>query len=163
MEMTLTEKPIMEEPIEITMEQIPATVGKIVAGKVVVEKSTTDVFMSIDSEDANEIARGRRSHEHRSYPLPESIERIWLYSKSPVNAIEYVICISHEDSEPIAPDENHRYSYKINQVWMLRHPVGIRHAVAIGALARAPGKYCWVPMSFLKKRPYDKQYHLRQK
>ncbi|CAI7633788.1 unnamed protein product [Penicillium bialowiezense] len=123
----------------MTVEQPPAAVEETVAGKLVVEKSSTDVFMSIESEDANEIARGRRSHEHRSYPLPETVERIWLYSKAPANAIEYVICISHEDAEPIAPDENHRYSYKINQVWMLRRPVGIQQALAMGALTRAPG------------------------
>ena len=126
-------------------------------------KSITDVFMSIEAEDADEIARGRRSHDYRQYELPKTVERIWLYSKHPMNVIEYVICISHEDAEPLAAEAEQRYGYKIHQVWMLRRPLGLCELKAIGALARAPARYSWVSNSFLAQWPYNKQYYLRQK
>lgn len=126
-------------------------------------KSITDVFMSIEAKDADNIARGRRSHEYRKYELPKTVERIWLYSKHPMNVVEYVICISHEDAEPVAAETQQQYGYRIHQVWMLRRPIGMRELIYVGALTRAPAKYTWVPNSFLVEWPYNKQYYLRQK
>lgn len=119
--------------------------------------------MSIEPEGANEIARGRKSHEYRDYPLPATVERIWLYSKSPMKLIEYVICISHNDAEPVELNGQLRYGYEIHQVWMLRRPIGILEAISMDALSRAPGKYSWVPKNFLESIPYKRQYHLRQR
>lgn len=127
------------------------------------EKSTTDVFMSIEAEEANKIACGRRSHQYRNYALPPTVERIWLYSKFPMNLFEYVICISHDGTIPSDSNGRLRYAYKIHQVWMLRRPVGIEQAISMGILARAPAKYTWVPKSFLQERPYNTQFHLRQR
>ena len=127
------------------------------------KKSTADIFMGVEADDANEIARGKRSHEYRHYPLPKTVERIWLYSKAPMKLIEYVICISHNNAEPVGIDGQLRYGYEIHQVWMLRRPIGILQAISMGALSRAPGKYSWVPKSFLESVPYKKQYHLKQK
>jgi hypothetical protein len=126
------------------------------------EKSTTDVFLAIDPHDANDIARGKRSHEYRNHPLPAAVERIWLYSKSPMRLIEYVLTIKHKDSDPVEVDGQLRYGYQIHQVWMLRRPIGIFEARQMGALTRAPGKYAWVPKRFLETIPYNKQYHLQQ-
>jgi hypothetical protein len=127
------------------------------------QKSTTDVFMGIEAEDANEIARGKRTHEYRNHPLPTTVERIWLYSKAPMKLIEYVLSIAHNDTEPVQINGELRYAYEIHQVWMLRRPIGILEASQMGALTRAPGKYSWVPNNFLEAILYQKQYHLKQK
>ncbi|KAJ5200555.1 hypothetical protein N7472_005759 [Penicillium cf. griseofulvum] len=51
-------------------------------------KSTTDVFMSIPAEDGLEIARGRKTSVCRSYSLPPTVRRIWLYTIAPLQVIE---------------------------------------------------------------------------
>ncbi|KAJ5686681.1 hypothetical protein N7536_009300 [Penicillium majusculum] len=63
------------------------------------KKSTADIFMSILPEDALDIGRSRKTTVSRSYPLPATVRRIWFYTTSPLQYIEYVVCISYNETE----------------------------------------------------------------
>ncbi|CAI7675326.1 unnamed protein product [Penicillium discolor] len=58
------------------------------------KKSITDIFMSILPEDALEIGRSRKTTVSRSYPLPGTVRRIWFYTTSQLQYIEYVLQLS---------------------------------------------------------------------
>lgn len=122
-------------------------------------KSTTDVFMSIPPEDAPEIGRGRKTNVFRSYPLPPTVRRIWLYTIAPLQAVEYVVCISHDEAE--SNTGNTKYTYKTRQVWMLRHPIYLHQAISRGIFKAPPRKYCWATESFLDSCRFYRQYPIR--
>ncbi|CAI7632637.1 unnamed protein product [Penicillium glandicola] len=109
------------------------------------KKSTTDIFMSISPEDALEIARGRKAHVNRTYALPSTVRRIWFYTTAPLQLI----------------DKQSTYSYKIRQVWMLKHPIYLHQAISRGILKAPPRKYCWATESFLDSCPFYRQYPVR--
>ncbi|KAJ5558448.1 hypothetical protein N7535_008659 [Penicillium sp. DV-2018c] len=126
------------------------------------EKSSTDIFMSINPKAVNDIARGKKTHVHRNYPLPSTVRRIWFYTTTPMHMIEYVVCISHDVQSTVNVDGKHStYRYQIQQVWMLKRVIGLREAVARGIFKAAPRKYCWATEEFLESRPFGRQYPLR--
>ncbi|KAJ5800278.1 uncharacterized protein N7518_002346 [Penicillium psychrosexuale] len=100
------------------------------------KKSTTDVFMSIPPEDALEIARS-------------TVRRIWFYTTAPLQRIEYVVCISHNEAVPNIDNKLSTYGYKIRQ------------AISLGILKVPPRKYCWATERFLTSRPFYQQYPVR--
>ncbi|KAJ5457940.1 hypothetical protein N7475_009328 [Penicillium sp. IBT 31633x] len=124
------------------------------------QKSNTDVFMSIKPAEVNAILRGSKTHVCRSYPLPATVRRIWLYTTAPIQLIEYIICISHEEVEANTDGKPSSYGYQVLQLWMLKHPIPLEEAISSGILSAAPRRYCWVAESFLQSRPYYRQYPL---
>jgi hypothetical protein len=124
------------------------------------DASTTDIFISISPKAVNDIARGMKTHVHRNYPLPSTVRRIWFYTTGPMQMIEYVVCISHDDAGS-THDKHSTYRYQIQQVWMLRRVIGLREAVARGLFKAAPRKYCWATKEFLESCPFGRQYPLR--
>ncbi|KAJ5952744.1 uncharacterized protein N7479_011157 [Penicillium vulpinum] len=124
-------------------------------------KSTTDIFMSISPEDALEIARGRRTNVYRSYPLPATVRRIWLYTTAPLQLIEYVVCISHNEAVSNTDTKQPTYDYKIRQVWMLKQPIYLHQAISRGILKAPPRKYCWATESFLDSCHFYRQWPVR--
>ncbi|KAJ5178399.1 uncharacterized protein N7500_001098 [Penicillium coprophilum] len=124
-------------------------------------KSTTDIFMSIPPEDALEVGRGRKTNVYRSYPLPATVRRIWFYTTAPLQYIEYVVCISHNETETNTNTKQPTYAYKILQVWMLKHPIYLHQAISRGLFKAPPRKYCWATESFLDSCPFYWQYPVR--
>lgn len=125
------------------------------------KKSTTDVFMSILPEDALEIGRSRKTTVSRSYPLPATVRRIWFYTTSPLQYIEYVVCISYNEAESNTSNKQPTYSYNLRQVWMLKQPIYLHQAIERGILKAPPRKYCWATESFLESCPFYEQYRVR--
>ncbi|KOS47249.1 hypothetical protein ACN38_g1739 [Penicillium nordicum] len=72
--------------------------------------------MSILPEDALDIGRGRKTTVSRIYRLPVSVRRIWFYTTSPLQYIEYVVCISYNEAESNTSNKNPTYSYKCRQI-----------------------------------------------
>lgn len=124
------------------------------------KKSTTDIFMSILPEDALEIGRSRKTTVSRSYPLPGTVRRIWFYTTSPLQYIEYVVCISYNEAESNTSNKQPTYSYNFRQVWMLKRPIYLHQAIERGILKAPPRKYCWATESFLESCPFYEQYRL---
>ncbi|KAJ5497322.1 hypothetical protein N7463_009309 [Penicillium fimorum] len=124
-------------------------------------KSITDVFMCIPPKDALEVARGRKTNVYRSYPLPATVRRIWFYTTTPLQYIEYVVCISHNEAESNTDNKPLKYAYKILQIWMLKRPIYLHQAIARGIFKAPPRKYCWATESFLDSCPFYRQYLVR--
>ncbi|CAG8924216.1 unnamed protein product [Penicillium salamii] len=127
-------------------------------------KSTTDIFMSIKPEHIENIAWRTKNHEYRSYLLPQSIQRIWFYTSSPIQSFEYVAQISHGKRPGEVPDDgrignaefntglkNSGYGYEILTLWKLKDPITLKQAIADGFLKAPPQKYCWAPVGFLEE------------
>lgn len=125
------------------------------------KKSITDIFMSILPEDALEIGRGMKTTVSRSYPLPASIRRIWFYTTSPLQYIEYVVCISYNEAECNTSNKQPIYSYKFRQVWMLKKPIYLHQAIERGILKAPPRKYCWATERFLESCPFYEHHLVR--
>lgn len=136
-------------------------------------KSSSDIFMSIKPEHMGNIASGAKNHEYRGYLLPQKVHRIWFYTTLPVKQIAYVARMSPgkipgevpEDggignTEFNAGTKKSKYGYEIIKLWMLKHPISLEKAILEGFLKGAPQKYCWVPVSLLRRYPLDKHVQL---
>ncbi|CAG8259622.1 unnamed protein product [Penicillium olsonii] len=136
---------------------------------ITMSKSTTDIFMSIKPEHIQNIALRTKNHEYRGYLLPSSIQRIWFYTSSPTQSIEYVAHISHGKRPGELPDDGgigntefntglktSGYAYEILILWKLRDPLTLKEAIRDGHLKGPPQKYCWVPLTFLEEYPLEK-------
>ncbi|CAG8385458.1 unnamed protein product [Penicillium salamii] len=136
-------------------------------------KSTTDIFMSIKPEHIQNIALRTKNHEYRSYLLPQSIQRIWFYTSSPIQSLEYVAHISHGKRPGEVPEDGgignaefniglkkSGYGYEILTLWKLKDPITLKQAIADGFLKGPPQKYCWVPLGFLEEFPLESLTHL---
>lgn len=132
--------------------------------------------MSIKPEHMNNIASGAKNHEYRGYLLPSSVHRIWFYTTTPVKKIEYVARISRAKVPGQVPEDNgigntdfnagrkkSKYGYEILKLWKLQQSIRLEQAISRQILKGAPQKYCWVPLSFLRSCPLDRQDELISK
>ncbi|KAJ5872663.1 uncharacterized protein N7529_005016 [Penicillium soppii] len=137
-------------------------------GKINNKKSNTDIFMSIKPEHMRNIASRSKNHEYRSYLLPSNIQRIWFYTSSPVQCIEYVAHISQGKRPGDVPEDGgigniefneslklSGYGYEILSLWKINEPISLKKAIEEGFLKGPPQKYCWVCLEFLEKYPLD--------
>ncbi|KAJ5549683.1 hypothetical protein N7535_002380 [Penicillium sp. DV-2018c] len=136
-------------------------------------KLSSDILMSIKPEHMSNIASGAKNHEYRGYLLPRRIHRIWFYTTHPIKQIAYVARISPGKIPGEVPEaggigntdfnagrKKSKYGYKIIKLWLLTQPISLKNAILEGFLKGPPQKYCWVPLSLLRRYPLDEQIQL---
>lgn len=124
--------------------------------------------MSIKPEHMSNIASGAKNHEYRRYLLPQKIHRIWFYITHPIKQIAYVARISPGKIPGEVPEDGRignadfsagrktsKYSYEMTKLWLLKQPISLEKAILEGFLKGPPQKYCWVPLSLLRRYPLD--------
>ena len=129
--------------------------------------------MSIKPEHMSNIASGAKNHEYRGYLLPRKIHRIWFYTTLPIKQITHVARISPGKIPGEVPEDGgigntdfnagrkeSKYGYEIIKLWLLKQPISLEKAILEGFLKGPPQKYCWVPLSLLRRYPLDEQIQL---
>lgn len=122
----------------------------------------SDIIVSVDHEQAEQIVEGLKSHEFRDYRIPQTVGRIWIYITQPVCALKYMATISgakqpgeisHED-QGVGNDEFNegkglKFAYELKQVYQLNNPVSLARMRENGWVEEAPAKYVYVPPAVL--------------
>lgn len=96
----------------------------------------TDVVMSIKPVHVEKIKSGVKNHEFRKYVPSRGVDRLWIYTSSPVCALEYVADIDKIVAYPdkIAEDgygnvefnmgqKEVPYAYHIKSLYRLKKPI----------------------------------------
>ena len=96
----------------------------------------TDVVMSIKPVHVERIKIGVKNHEFRKYVPSRGVDRLWIYTSSPVCALEYVADIDKIVAYPdkIAEDgygnvefnmgqKEASYAYHIKSLYRLKNPI----------------------------------------
>ena len=136
-------------------------------------ESSSDILMSIKPEHMSNIASGAKNHEYRGYLLPRKIYRICFYTTLPIKQIAYVARISPGKNPGEVPEDGgigntdfnagrkeSKYGYEIIQLWLLKQPISLNKAILEGFLKGLPQKYCWVPLTLLRRYPLDEPIQL---
>lgn len=126
--------------------------------------------MSIKPNHMGDIASGAKNHEYRLYLLSQMVRRIWFYTTVPVKQITYVARISPGKIPGEVPEDGgignedfnagrkkSKYGYEIIKLWRLKQPISLERAKQEGFLKGPPQKYCWAPLSLLRRYPLDEQ------
>lgn len=96
----------------------------------------TDVVISIKPVHVERIKSGVKNHEFRKYVPSRGVDRLWIYTSSPVCALEYVADIDKivEYPDKIAEDgygniefnmgeKEAPYAYHIRSLYRLKKPI----------------------------------------
>ncbi|KAI0386562.1 hypothetical protein F5Y04DRAFT_244323 [Hypomontagnella monticulosa] len=117
----------------------------------------SDIMVSLHPEPLENILDGTKNHEFRSWKIPASVNRVWLYSTKPHSELKYMCKLSQakvpgeiEDEEGVGNAEfnqgkGSKFAYEILQVYELNNPVSLEEMKDKGWLAAPPQKYRWVP------------------
>lgn len=122
----------------------------------------SDVILSIHPEQANQIAEGVKTHEFRSYRIPQTVGRIWIYVTRPVCELMYMATISAAKQPGELSSDDHgvgskhfnegagtKFAYELKQVYELNNPVSLARMKENGWVEEAPAKYVYVPPAVL--------------
>lgn len=117
----------------------------------------SDIFISIHSGNVEKLVAMVKNHEFRTYTLPSSVARIWLYETKPSSKIRYMASIGTVKEPGEIKDEQglgnmdfnagkglSRYAYEISQMYELANPVSLKTMRRNRWLESAPQKYAWV-------------------
>lgn len=98
-----------------------------------------DVVMSIKPQYVNHIKDKKKSYEFRNYIPKLGIDRLWVYTTSPVGMLEYVIDIDNIVKYPeciigkgVGNDDfnnglkKSKYAYHINHLYRLKRPIALK-------------------------------------
>lgn len=97
-----------------------------------------DVVMSIKPQYVKHIKDKKKNYEYRKYVPKKGIDRLWVYTTSPVCMLEYVIDIDDIvtypdciDEEGIGNDDFNnglkkaKYAYHIKHLYHLKNPINL--------------------------------------
>ncbi|KAI5866201.1 hypothetical protein GGS23DRAFT_374101 [Durotheca rogersii] len=118
----------------------------------------SDILVSLHPEPLAKILDRTKDHEFRSWKIPPSVCRVWIYSTRPFSELKYMCVLG----PPKTPGEIQgekgignaefnggktvmKYAYEILQVYELNNPVSLDEMKRKGWVAAAPQKYTWVP------------------
>jgi hypothetical protein len=118
----------------------------------------SDIIISIRQPYLDQIVEQKKTHEFRTYLLPESIKRFWIYEPSPVSAIKYIAEISkgkppgtfihsgsvQSESVHEGTISSNRFGYEILSLEALDEPITLSGLKSKDWLRGAPQKYCYV-------------------
>ncbi|KAI0887948.1 uncharacterized protein GGS22DRAFT_197865 [Annulohypoxylon maeteangense] len=119
---------------------------------------TSDIMVSLHPEPLARILDRTKDHEFRSWNIPHTVCRVWLYSTKPLSELKYMCILTPpktpgeiEDEKGIGNAEfnqgnqSAKFAYEILQVYELNNPVSLDEMKNKGWIAAAPQKFIWVP------------------
>jgi predicted transcriptional regulator len=124
----------------------------------------TDIIISIHPKHVSNIFSRVKDHEYRNYLIPSSVQRIWIYERSPTSAIKYVAQISQgkRPGEIINAkgllnaefnegklEDTAKYAYEILDLHATPYPWTLQELKAKGWLNDPPQKYCYIRESMM--------------
>jgi hypothetical protein len=117
----------------------------------------SDIFISIHPQHVTNIVNRTKNHEFRTWAIPPSVSRMWIYETKPVATLKYMAKISaakkpggildqdglgNADFDAKPRDKN--YAYEILQLYELADPVPLARIVSNGWIKSAPQRFAWV-------------------
>jgi predicted transcriptional regulator len=102
------------------------------------EAHMIEIVISIKNQYVELISNKTKNHEFRNYIPKKGVDRLWIYTSSPVKKIEYVADIDYIAKQPETIDEygignrefnnlssNYCYAYHIKSLYKLQNPIDI--------------------------------------
>lgn len=117
----------------------------------------SDAFVSLHPEHAAAIASGAKDHEFRTWRLPFTVCRIWIYVTRPESRVRYMACIGPakepgqiedergEGNAEFNKSEGGKFAYEILELYELNNPVSLKRAKENGWFAGPPQRFAFVP------------------
>lgn len=117
----------------------------------------SDAFISLHPEHAAAIASGTKDHEFRTWRLPFTVCRVWIYVTRPESRVRYMACIGPAKEAGQITDErgtgnaefnkgeSAKFAYEILELYELNNPVSLNRAKENGWFAAPPQKFAFVP------------------
>jgi hypothetical protein len=130
-----------------------------------------DILISIMPIHMANIASRLKTHEFRRYLIPASVKRMWFYTTTPAQCVQYVAVVSNgktpgeistEDTGLGNDDFNagrkeSKYGYQIVHLYELHEPLSLQDLIERGFAKGAPQKYQWVSEEMLNNIELEKQ------
>lgn len=117
----------------------------------------SDAFISLHPEHAAALASGTKDHEFRTWRLPFTVCRVWIYVTRPESRVRYMACVGPaKEAGGIADErgegnaefnrgEGAKFAYEILELYELNNPVSLNRAKENGWFAAPPQKFAFVP------------------
>lgn len=134
-----------------------------------------DAFLSIKTEHIANIACKVKTHEFRKYLLPSSVERIWFYTSSPIQRLQYCAVIGNgkvpgeidAEDKGLGNEEfnlglkESKYGYEIIHLYeLLDEGMPLAVLKEKGFAKGPPQRYQWVKKEMLEYFALEKQKKL---
>ncbi|KAK3687599.1 hypothetical protein B0T22DRAFT_132827 [Podospora appendiculata] len=118
-----------------------------------------DIIISIHPQHVANIVSRVKNHEFRSYLLPSTVKRLWIYETSPTSSIRFIATVSQgkrpgeiQDPSGLKNDEfdlgelesRAQFAYEIQKLEELPTAYSLDDLKRRGWLNGAPQKYCFV-------------------
>ncbi|KAI1387406.1 uncharacterized protein F4822DRAFT_406331 [Hypoxylon trugodes] len=133
----------------------------------------SDIMVSLHPEPLAMILDRSKNHEFRTWKIPPSVSRIWIYSTRPTSELRYMCILSPpkvpgeiQDEKGVGNVEfnqgtmNANFAYEIVQVYELNNPVPLNEMKKKGWVNSAPQKYIWVPPAVVGELTGNLKYAL---
>ncbi|KAI1764946.1 hypothetical protein GGR53DRAFT_491609 [Hypoxylon sp. FL1150] len=117
----------------------------------------SDILLSLHPEPLEQILNQTKTHEFRSWRMPPSVRRVWIYGTKPIQELKYAVILGEAKRPGEIPDEGGignvefnqgngaEYAYEIVQVYELNNPVSLAEMKQKGWCRSAPQKFAWLP------------------
>src|SRR5262245_31458970 len=107
------------------------------------KQTRSDILISIKPTHMANIASRKKTHEFRKYLIPSSVKRMWFYTTTPAQCVQYVAVISNgkKPGEISAEDisfgnddfnsgeKESKYGYEILHLYELRSALSLQDLV----------------------------------
>ncbi|KAI1074186.1 hypothetical protein F5B20DRAFT_564485 [Whalleya microplaca] len=117
----------------------------------------SDIMVSLHPEPLAKILDRTKNHEFRTWKIPASVSRVWIYSTRPFCELKHMCMlgpakvpgeIQKEDGIGNAEFNQGKgvmkFAYEILQVYELNNPVSLDEMKQKGWIGAAPQKYTWI-------------------
>lgn len=121
------------------------------------QAQNSDIFLPLHPEPLAKILHRTKNHEFRTWMIPPTVCRVWIYSTSPICELKYMCVFGPakvpgeiEDESGIGNAEfnerkkDAKFAYEILQVYELNNPVSLKDMKDRGWVRAAPQKFNWV-------------------
>ncbi|OAA60497.1 PUA-like domain protein [Niveomyces insectorum RCEF 264] len=120
----------------------------------------SDIIISIHPEHVRNIVNGTKDHEFRSYKIPQTVSRFWIYVTRPVCELQYMAVVAAGFRQPGEIEDSTsglgnadfnagrtaaKFAYKLVQVYQLNNAVPLAVMKANGWIDGPPQRYAYVP------------------
>ncbi|CAK7567622.1 MAG: hypothetical protein SEPTF4163_005589 [Sporothrix epigloea] len=99
----------------------------------------SDIIISLHPEQIRRIVSGKKDHDFRSYKIPHTVSRFWIYATRPVCELQYMAVVAAGYRQPGEIDSESgfgnadfnagrlvaKFAYKLMQVYQLNNPVSL--------------------------------------
>ncbi|CAK7267045.1 hypothetical protein SEPCBS119000_002338 [Sporothrix epigloea] len=118
----------------------------------------SDIIISLHPEQIRRIVSGTKDHDFRSYKIPNTVSRFWIYATRPVCELQYMAVVAAGFRHPGEIDSESgfgnadfnagrlvaKYAYKLVQVYQLNNPVPL-DVMRKNGWTGAPCRYDYLP------------------